>query len=93
VDKRELPRQVSTGTKGEFVHRRIELRYVLEAFQADDEGSIPFTRSNLTFIVRFVSLGLRALSAAIEGTQAPIRPMAIPGSGRSIAVPIASRRR
>ena len=56
VDTGYLLNDVKGDTKGELVHQGIEAIVVLVAFQADDEGSIPFTRSNV-----FKRLGATAL--------------------------------
>jgi len=47
VDKGNSIKGVKTGTKRKLIHWRIDLARRSEAFQADDEGSIPFTRSNV----------------------------------------------
>jgi hypothetical protein len=46
-DKRKFLNGTKRGTKREDVGMAIENIGRAEAFQADDEGSIPFTRSNL----------------------------------------------
>jgi hypothetical protein len=46
VDKIIFPNRIKTGTNREFIHCRIDSIRPLGAFQADDEGSIPFTPSN-----------------------------------------------
>ena len=47
VDKIILLNGIKTGTNREYVHFCIGIMAILVAFQADDEGSIPFTRSNV----------------------------------------------
>src|SRR5215831_13642066 len=47
VDNANSHNSINTGTKRELVHPRIDLVGKLAAFQADDEGSIPFIRSNV----------------------------------------------
>jgi hypothetical protein len=58
VDTGHLLNDVKGDTKGELVHQGIEVIVVLVAFQADDEGSIPFTRSNVFNRLRHFSLAV-----------------------------------
>jgi hypothetical protein len=46
VDKVDFLNDIKGGTKAEHVHQGLETTRYFVAFQADDEGSIPFTRSN-----------------------------------------------
>jgi len=68
VDKKDSPNSAKTGTNGENVHTSIDSSWDLPAFQADDEGSIPFTRSNL-----FNHLGHVSNSRFKSGLQAKLR--------------------
>jgi hypothetical protein len=43
---------------GAFVHQMLECSMKSTAFQADDEGSIPFTRSNVFNRLRHVTLAV-----------------------------------
>src|SRR5262249_46373761 len=52
VDRAEFANPISASINAESVHQRLELAQILQAFQADDEGSIPFTRSNLKIAKR-----------------------------------------
>ena len=44
-DKSEFHNALNEGSNGEHVGRHLDLVGASTAFQADDEGSIPFTRS------------------------------------------------
>jgi hypothetical protein len=46
-DKTKLSLVFNEGVWAEFVRMGIEIAQSAGAFQADDEGSIPFTRSSL----------------------------------------------
>jgi hypothetical protein len=48
-DNSEFLNPLYEGLKREHVGRRLDLVGASTAFQADDEGSIPFTRSTLYF--------------------------------------------
>ena len=46
-DKSKFHNALYEGSNREHVGRRLDLVGATTAFQADDEGSIPFTRSNV----------------------------------------------
>jgi hypothetical protein len=78
VDTGHLLNDVKGDTKGELVHQDIEAIVVLVAFQADDEGSIPFTRSNVFKCLRSNRPAIPTSGLLLIPTNVPL-PFASPG--------------